>query len=78
MEYIIILIKESIIWIVSGIEIVVFHENNKERRKLSPKKKQKTIINISTIPKISKYLGNVQISLKMSGLFCGVVHSRFN
>lgn len=38
MQYIIIL---SIIWIVSGIEIVVFHENNKEKRKLSPPQKTK-------------------------------------
>ena len=34
MEYILILIKESIIWIVSGIDwLVVFQENNKESTK---------------------------------------------
>lgn len=39
MEYILILIKESIIWIVSGIDwLVVFQENNKESTKPNQKK----------------------------------------
>lgn len=38
MEYILILIKESIIWIVSGIELVVFQEINKESTKPNQKK----------------------------------------
>ena len=39
MEYILILIKESIIWIVSGKDwLVVFQENNKESTKPNQKK----------------------------------------
>lgn len=38
MECILILIKESIIWIVSGIELVVFQEINKESTKPNQKK----------------------------------------
>lgn len=38
MENILILIQESIIWIVSGIELVVFQEINKESTKPNQKK----------------------------------------